>query len=133
METKLKRWRRIVIGIGFPALVMFACWYIWSGSRGMRCIFYELTGLYCPGCGSGRALSSLMHGDWKGAFSHNLLFLPLGLPAAVVFLHEYFRIVIPGLHLKPVFVPQWLAADCCVLILLFWILRNLPMFAFLAP
>ena len=133
METKLKRWQRVAIGAGLPVGILAALFYIWSGRHGMRCVFYELTGLYCPGCGSGRALSSLLNGDWKGAFRHNMLFLPLGLPAAVVFLHEYLRLVFPGLRLKPVSVPQGLAAGCCALIFLFWVLRNLPMFSFLAP
>ena len=129
----MKRWQRILIMVCLPALTVLACVYVYSGGHGMRCIFYELTGLYCPGCGSGRSLYSLMHGDWRGAFEHNLLFLPLGLPALAVFLHEFFRIMIPGMNLKPIFIPQWLTTSCCILIFLFWIARNLPPFSFLAP
>ena len=61
------------------------------------------------------------------------LFLPLGIPALVVFLHEFFRVMIPGVNLKPIFIPQWLTTSCCVLIFLFWIARNLSPFSFLAP
>ena len=133
MTVSLKLWQRAALLIIFPLICVLGFTYIYYGHRGMLCLFYESTGYYCPGCGSGRAVWSLLHGDWKGAFRHNLLLLPLGIPAAVVFLHEYIRLVFPGTRLKPIFVPQWLATGCVVLVFLFWILRNLSPFAFLAP
>ena len=133
MNRQMKRWQRIALLVGLPILIALACAYVYYGLHGLRCVFYELTGFYCPGCGSGRALYSLMHGDWRSAFGYNCLFLPIGVPAVLVFLHEFLRVTIPGLHFKPVYIPQWLAVGCCVLIFLFWILRNLPAFAFLAP
>ncbi|MBC6992418.1 DUF2752 domain-containing protein [Hymenobacter sp. BT491] len=38
-----------------------------------RCPFYLLTGLYCPGCGTQRALHALLHGRLCQAASLNLL------------------------------------------------------------
>ena len=133
MNRELKRPVRILLLAAVPVMAALVCFYIYTGRQGLRCWFYELTGLYCPGCGSGRACYALLHGDWRGAFRHNILFLPLGFPAALVFLHEYLRLLVPRLGLKPVTVPRRLAEGCCVLIFLFWILRNLPAFAFLAP
>ena len=133
MNTQMKRWQRYIFLISLPVLVTAVFVYIYSGQHGMRCIFYELTGLYCPGCGSGRSFYAFLHGDWKSAFAHNVLFLPLGGPAVLVFLHEYVRLLFPALRLKAVFVPQWLAVGCCVLIFSFWILRNIPACSFLAP
>ena len=133
MNTAFKRWQRVTLLVSVPLLAVPVIAYIYSGRRGMLCLFYESTGFYCPGCGSARALESLLHGDWKGAFGHNLLLVPLGVPAAIVFLHEYLRLVFPGLQLKAVFVPQRIAAGCGILVILFWILRNLAPFAFLAP
>ncbi len=40
------------------------------------CPFHELTGLWCPICGSTRAASALAHGDVVAALRHNALFLP---------------------------------------------------------
>lgn len=40
-----------------------------------RCFFYGLTGYRCPGCGSQRALHSLLHGDVGTAFSYNAFLL----------------------------------------------------------
>lgn len=47
------------------------------------CPFYEITGLYCPGCGGTRSLTALLHGDVLLAFHENpstpVLLLVIGL------------------------------------------------------
>jgi hypothetical protein len=51
-----------------------------------RCVFHELTGLQCPGCGTTRALHHLLHGDIAGAFRLNaMLFVvaPFGAIASI--------------------------------------------------
>ena len=45
-----------------------------------KCPVYVITGYSCPGCGTQRALHSLLHGDIAGAFRANamlFLFIPL--------------------------------------------------------
>lgn len=42
-------------------------------TRFPRCPFYVLTSLKCPGCGSQRAIYSILHGDIAAAFQHNAL------------------------------------------------------------
>ena len=37
------------------------------------CIFYKLSGYYCPGCGSGRACYCILHGRFAQAFHYNPL------------------------------------------------------------
>ena len=37
------------------------------------CIFHSITGLYCPGCGAGRACYSILHGRFLDAFCYNPL------------------------------------------------------------
>jgi len=47
--------------------------------------------MYCPGCGSQRAVSALLHGDIRGAFGYNALAMlasPFLLYAAGVFTHN---------------------------------------------
>jgi len=39
------------------------------------CLIYKITGYYCPGCGSMRALNCLLHGDLKGFINFNPILL----------------------------------------------------------
>ena len=40
-----------------------------------RCMFHELTGLNCPGCGATRAMHALLHGEFLVAFRDNALLI----------------------------------------------------------
>ena len=88
-----------------------------------KCMFHQLTGLYCPGCGATRALSALLHGDVLVSLHNNLLLFPLLASIA-------FMIVKPGISLKRPVAIAILAA-----VLLFTVLRNIPVapFTYLAP
>lgn len=46
------------------------------GSLGL-CPLHAVTGLYCPGCGTLRALHDILHGDVVGALGHNALTIPV--------------------------------------------------------
>ena len=124
--------RRIALGLALPAVAALVLVSL-RGELGLQCPFYALTGLYCPGCGSGRAAYALLHGHLADSFRCQPLLYLLGIPAGLVFLHEYLRLVFPRLKLRPVYVPQWLAVAAGALILAFWIARNIPAFSFLAP
>ena len=124
---------RILVGISVPAICVFGLWYVYNYGNPAKCVFYELTGLFCPGCGSGRALYALLHFDIAAAAGYNCLFIPLALPAGAAAVYGYLRFVFPRLELKPISIPGWAAAACMVLIFAFWIARNIPAFSFLAP
>lgn len=123
---------RLAVGLGLPAFLTAGCVWLLRGGR-LLCVFYELTGLYCPGCGSGRAASALLHGDLAAALGHNALFTLLLLPCGAVLAREYLRFVFPGLGLRPLRLPAWVFGAAFGLIAAFWLLRNLPGFAVLAP
>lgn len=96
-----------------------------------RCPLYLLTHYYCPGCGSQRALSALLHADFRQALRCNVLlvaFLPLLLYAG------WHRLKPAASPLKLFYSPVFSGAVLAV-VLLFWLLRNLPFFPFslLAP
>ena len=100
-----------------------------------RCLFNEYTGYYCPGCGSQRAISALLHGDLSSALHCNLLMvlsLPLMLYSALVFVLNTFREKKIVQHL---FYSVGFVRSVFVIIVIFWILRNLPEYPFtlLAP
>ena len=98
------------------------------------CPFFGLTGCYCPGCGTLRALHQFMHGNIAAAFGYNL-FAMAALPiVAYSFAAGGLRAC--GLSAPPpVFIPaRWIWALLAA-VLAFWLLRNLPLapFTILAP
>lgn len=53
------------------------------------CPLHHLGFEHCPGCGLGRSVSYLFHGDLAGSFSMHLL----GIPAVVIIIHRIVSIV----------------------------------------
>lgn len=125
--------KRILYGILFPLFILIGCLCATGKRLVLPCTFYDLTGLYCPGCGSGRAVAATLRGDFWAAFRWNPMLYILGVPAMAVLVWEYIRVVFDIRKMKPVTPPQWLVCTVTVLVIGFWILRNLPWFSFLAP
>ncbi len=98
------------------------------------CPFLGLTGCYCPGCGTLRALSRLLHGDLPGALGFNLVAvvaLPFIAYTFATGAMRAFRLRAPRL----VFIPSgWIWAIFGGIVA-FWVLRNVPvdMLSALAP
>lgn len=88
------------------------------------CPLHTLTGLYCPGCGSTRALHQLAHGQVARAFGLNPLVVTLLPVIGYLTLRRE-----PG-TIKPVWV--WVLLGT---IAVFGVLRNVPLrpFTLLAP
>ena len=101
-----------------------------------KCPFYLLTGLECPGCGSQRAIHSLLNGDPVSAMHYNLL-LVLAIP--YLLLYAVLVIALKVRNRIPGFSPEF--AKLCkrlemalyhgpalrvvlAVILLFWLFRN---------
>ena len=96
-QQPLPLWKRIGIGLFFPFCAALALLYARYGTHGNLCLFHNLTGLYCPGCGTGRAVSGFLRGrSLRWVMSCNALLLPLGIPALFVGTHEYLRVVFPA-------------------------------------
>lgn len=99
-----------------------------------KCPLFVTTGVYCPGCGSQRAAHSLLNFNIFEALQQNVLFV-IGL------LFLAYQIVIKGLniffntHFKSVLNHPKLPIIFIIIAVVFWILRNLPLYPFnlLAP
>ena len=131
-----QRLQIFIVTIAVIALSLLYFFYPASqGSFHPDCIFNKLTGLFCPGCGSQRAISALLHGDILRAADFNIMLL-LSLPllgyAAFVFICNAFkeRKLEQRIFHSPLFAKSFLT-----IVLLFGILRNLPYYPFqwLAP
>lgn len=54
------------------------------------CIFYNVTGVYCPSCGMTRSVISLMHLDFKDALMYNPMFICIPLIILPFFIEQFF-------------------------------------------
>ena len=90
-----------------------------------RCPFAMVTGYACPGCGSQRAMHSLLHLDFKAAFGYNAL-LMLAIP--YLLLGGYLQLFNGSKRhhrLERLFFGRRSALIALVLVLLFWVGRNI--------
>ena len=98
------------------------------------CPVHYLTGWYCPGCGSLRAMHALLHGNFLQAWAMNPLtvillpFLSYGLMSEVLVQTRGIRLPQPALSAGQI-------RALFVVIVLFGVVRNVPVqpFAWLAP
>ena len=74
VETRKEIFRVIIIS---ATVLLLALLYFFIDARHSgffpACPLFTLTGLYCPGCGSQRAVSSLLHGDVFEAIDYNVM------------------------------------------------------------
>lgn len=133
-DEVIARRRGVVIQLllAAGAAVALALWEPRPDSP-LRCLFQTATGLHCPGCGALRGGHLILRGQVvEGWWQNPLLFTlaPGLLVAWLVGLGRQWR----GLP-RPTPPPAWLVWLLVVLILLFWVLRNLPgpPFRLLAP
>jgi hypothetical protein len=98
------------------------------------CWFHTVTGLHCPGCGGTRCAYALLHGDLGQAAAFNIMVL-VYLPYVAVTAFNACWHAIAGRPLLRGRLPAWTIKVTFVLLILFWILRNLPFapFTLLAP
>ena len=98
------------------------------------CPFHMLTGLYCPGCGTLRGLHYLAHGNFLKFINCNPLAF-LSIPFLVYSFCVFFYKEITGKELKNFFIRPFFIWLLLAIILIFWVLRNIPKYPFsiLAP
>lgn len=88
-----------------------------------KCPFLLITGYQCPGCGSQRALHSLLHGEITHAFRYNALLI-ISLPIVILLTYaEVFRKKKPRLYNK--LNSRHVIWGIFIVIVVWWIGRNL--------
>ena len=125
--------RKRVLHLVIPILVGVAYYFfVRLTGIGIKCIFHELTGLYCPGCGMTHFVFDLLGFRFRELPGDNLAFLVLA-PFWVVFLTiAAFRIPDGKKWHRTKYVTV-LAIVSIVIFLIFGVIRNVPGFEFLRP
>ena len=132
--------KRILV-YGFATLlpllvvVYFYSYYNNQSPFSIKCIFHEVTGLWCPGCGGQRAFSLLAHGHILQSLRFNLL-----LPFALYICTQLYYSIIGNIFLGKTMsgnlhLPTSFARNFLIFLLVYSILRNIPLspFIYLAP
>ena len=126
MSIQLSRFLAVGLSI-FAAILLFL--FNPESTRFPPCLFKLATGLQCPGCGSARASYHLLHGNLLTAIDYNLLFtatLPLVVIEGVSRLFLNRKNAIQKLRV----INYFSAWHIMVIVMTFWIVRNLPIYPF---
>ena len=115
------------------AVLLYLYFTAEGAGAGIPCVFHQVTGLYCSGCGASRALRSVLHFDFYQALRYNAV-LTVALPFIAVYFGglgvSYIRFGKDKISEKISMKPVWVFVAAA---LAYGILRNIPVFAFLAP
>ena len=106
----------IVLGIRHPDTVAYA----------PICPLNASTGLYCPGCGTGRAIHHVTNGRLEAAWNLNPMLLIIGIPLILFLILSETRLAISGV-IRPA--GRWMirvTLAAAILLLAWGIVRNLP-------
>ncbi|WP_169944936.1 DUF2752 domain-containing protein [Microbispora sp. H11081] len=131
------RFRSLLAPLGVAAVTAAAAAYVAAVDPNQpghypTCPLLFLTGLYCPGCGSLRAVHALGHADVLTALHLN----PLTVAAVPFLLWRWGLWALRSWQGRPVRTnlahPAYLWG-LLVIVIVFWVIRNTPFGHFLAP
>lgn len=129
---------RIALAAGICAVLAAGALFLYFHSpfqHPIPCVFYLMTGLYCPGCGAGRACYFILHGEFLKAFGYNpLMVIVLPFIGLYIVARGIDWTVTGGNHVDGKISAKFLLT-VLVVILIYGVLRNIPAFPFtlLAP
>ncbi|MEE3468267.1 MAG: DUF2752 domain-containing protein [Eubacterium sp.] len=125
--TETQRFKRIIVFIGVACLLGGGYAILCMQGIMIPCVFFEVTGLRCPGCGVTHMMLSLIQLDFDGAFHANQALFIL-LPFFVFFgIKITIRYIRTG-SLRLTNAEKIICFIVIVLLLIFAILRNLLAF-----
>jgi hypothetical protein len=128
--------RRLAGPAGVAGLAVAVVAYVGAvdpnvGGHYPTCPFLFVTGWYCPGCGSLRALHALAHLDLATAVARNPFAVAM-VPLLVAIWLRWAGRSATGRRRSTAAHPALIWA-LLGLVVVFWVLRNLPGFGWLAP
>lgn len=126
---------RIFIGIFVPVVFILLALFLYNYGSPFECVTFKFWGIYCTGCGAGRAGYDLVHLNILNALNHNALFT-IFLPFIGYYLLKVYIKIVFRKDILPFFnISVKLGYTLVIVIVLFTITRNIPIFPFtlLAP
>ena len=123
----MKKKNKFIVGI--LVLLLVSLYYFFNPTVSNffpKCPFYIMTGLFCPGCGSQRAIHDMMHLNIFEAINHNALMFFTFTFGIGLYLYSKKKFSDLIYHPKSPLI-------IFGIIFLFGVLRNLDRFHFLAP
>ena len=111
----------ITIAIG----IIVTIYYLFDPSTNLfpQCLFYQLTGWECIGCGSQRMVHALLHGDFVAAWHYNPAIIVVSPILLVMLIASYLRNIKPRFY-NVVYSP-WVVWTVIGGLLAWGVLRNI--------
>ena len=118
----------------FAAAALVYLYFTGEGEgAGIPCMFHQITGFYCSGCGASRALRSVLHFDFYQALRYNAIFT-IALPFLIIYggalSISFIRFGKDKISEKISMKIVWVLVAAAII---YGILRNIPAVSFLAP
>ena len=93
---RYKTYQKVLV-IVFPliaaVILYFSARFVSENIMLPPCLFYGVTGFYCPGCGETRAVNALLEGDILLALRQNVLIVILLLALVTLYIETVFKVV----------------------------------------
>lgn len=115
--------------VTFTIILVYGILYAFT-KKGLPCIFHKITGLYCPGCGITRMFVSIFKLNIYQAFRYNPLVFILLIISLFYLLVDALKYKISKVHIA---LPKSIYIVLLIIVIGFGILRNIPLFSYLAP
>ncbi len=116
--------KRIVSYLLFFVCISIAVLFVTKYNIVVDCPILTITGFYCPGCGITRLFQSLLAGQIYQAFRYNpLLFI-------ILITTPVYLVIYPKINQKN---NKRILYGTVIIVLLYTVLRNIPLFSFLEP
>ena len=132
INLKSKKFYIVISLLVVAAIAVWIYYYYFQESSAVlvaTCPSRSIFGIYCPGCGSQRALAALLHGDFRQSFQYNPMLIPSLLLLAVIgfglLKAKFYPNSKPSLFQK---YPK-IAYAIFALLILYMVLRNIPIAA----
>lgn len=127
------KWKRVLIVAVIAVIVPVCCITAVALNLIPPCPYKEFFGLDCITCGTTRMIKAIFIGDFNQAFRFNPAIFIITPFAFIFTVFEAVAFIRGKTNVLRKIIPFWVYIVVLVLLLAFGIIRNIPIFSFLAP